>query len=210
MASKNEIIEERLSTLASRTGLPEKEIRNIFEQIRDKYPSGGLSLKQLLELFYSSDDEEPLNVEMLEDDYYRRLFYAIDHHHSGKIDIYEYIMIAGLLEADDSQALMKSIFQFCDSNHDDLVTYADVKKALCIFFLKPVDNDIETTEKNESDPFEGETMAVIHKVFDGKPHVSEAEFIHLWIGNSELKEIAKMINDKMVITLSTVTGKFIE
>ncbi|CAF1190706.1 unnamed protein product [Adineta ricciae] len=85
MASKNEIIKERLSTLASRTRLPEKEIRNIFEPIRDKYPSDGLSLKQLLELFYCLDDEEPLNVETLEDDYYRRLFYAIDHHHSDII-----------------------------------------------------------------------------------------------------------------------------
>jgi len=126
----------------------------------------------------------------------------------GKIDLYDYILGAVLLEKNDPQLSMKSLFQLCDSNHNGLLTYSDIENGLSDFFKMSTDNGVATTEQNEDPSPFNKIMAIVREAFGDNTQISEQTFAKLCTENEELKQIADMLNENLAVTLSYATGKF--
>ncbi|CAF1130410.1 unnamed protein product [Rotaria magnacalcarata] len=204
-AEKNalELNPVQLNSLISTTGMSEETILQMFDETRNKFPSGGLTEAQFLEMNNSeSSDSNPKNNSLL-----HLVFNTLDQDHSGKIDIYEYILTVGLLSKQEPEVSMKCLFQLCDSNRDGFLTKDEIANLLSIFFLKFSD-DKNAAERQENESLVKTCMDLVNKAFGDKTQVSEKEFRKHCAENEELQEMAQSIHAGLVMALAFSTLGF--
>ncbi|CAF3813832.1 unnamed protein product [Rotaria magnacalcarata] len=192
-AEKNalELNPVQLNSLISTTGMSEETILQMFDETRNKFPSGGLTEAQFLEMNNSeSSDSNPKNNSLL-----HLVFNTLDQDHSG------------LLSKQEPEVSMKCLFQLCDSNRDGFLTKDEIANLLSIFFLKFSD-DKNAAERQENESLVKTCMDLVNKAFGDKTQVSEKEFRKHCAENEELQEMAQSIHAGLVMALAFSTLGF--
>ena len=119
-------------------------------------------------------------------------------HILGKIDLFEYLLIIGLLSKEKPAVIMKCLYKLCDSNHDGFLSETEVANVLFVFMIMDVDG--EAKEQNIK-KIKDETKSSVKKAFVGKTQVSEQEFYKLCTENKDMIELNAMLQGIVGISM---------
>ncbi|CAF1466349.1 unnamed protein product [Rotaria sordida] len=181
--------------------MTEEKIRQIFGEMRNKFPSDGMTEAEFIDMFNKDSQGNSLGAP----DLCKLLFKTIDQDNSGKINLYKLILTAGLFEKGDPTASIKCLFRLCDSNHDGLTACTEIHNIFSNILMQSSDG------KNDPEEMEGvinRAMDIIKKNFNNKTHISEQEFAKICAEHEDIQTITQYAYTILTSGLDDVGEKF--
>ncbi|CAF1050583.1 unnamed protein product [Rotaria sp. Silwood1] len=201
----NELTKAQIDNLKAATGGSEEDVLRSYAATKNKYPSGGMTEQQFLEMIRDPSS----GVKSAEADMAKLMFTAADRDKSGKVDLYEYLLTVALLCTDDPKPVLQTLFIACDANSNDILTQNEARDVFSTFFRLMAGSDNGVDQKDPE--YSKEKLDnIIQLIFGDKTQISEAEFRRACLENEDVKSITGELHFFLLVSLTSNAKKFEE
>ena len=154
-----------LKTVQQKTGLPEKQVRDRFEEFMRTCPAGEMTKKKFVDLSREALGEE---ANFLADS----LFRVFDEDNSGTMDFAEYMLAINATNLDSSEEKLKWMFNVFDKDGGGTISGDEIQALLRGLFEM-------SGQEFDEDELKEASKGIMEAIdSDGDGEVTRAEFIN--------------------------------